>query len=649
MFARVLLLCSLGLCWSLAQADTPIDEVRTLSTGAVPVASDPFTVSSAGTYTLTFTDLGTQLTPAAPLASVHVALTLGATVVGTLNAAGSTQVTLAAGSYVIRVTGDPGNNPGIFSASVTASGTAQPTFAFSSALSAAPSPTPSSVKLIQDTVPSLTVGSSYTAEIADLSFPQALSNLSLVLTPPGSSSIIVVGPGAPVPFTASTASYALFALGDAGTGKSGLYAIRIKSNGTLVYSRLVAIGAVSDLGATQSLATGTATVTSRDLAFPAPLASASVLLTQNTVEAYRSASPGAVAATLGGVYEVFSLASAVGAGGSGVAAIDVKDAAGAVAFTAARGVGVDANGVPLIAVYPVDIVNAGSYVASLTDLQFPATLTASSLAVAQAAALVDKRTGPGSLPVTLTAARSFLLVAASAPTGGSTLQQTTGLVSVKLAPASGAALFQTTQGVGAVFNSRSFLITTAGDYRFTLEDLAFPAPFTELAAIVTQDTTRLGLVFGQGSFDVLKATPGTYFINFLARPDATTKAGTYHLLATTKPADPTITLSSSPVAPASGAAFDLTWTSQNATSCTASSAWSGSKALSGTEHIAALTATLTYTLTCTGVGGSATQSLTVAPAQAASSGGGGSFDLLLLTGLGALGWRRRRTGSPRAA
>ena len=55
----------------------------------------------------------------------------------------------------------------------------------------------------------------------------------------------------------------------------------------------------------------------------------------------------------------------------------------------------------------------------------------------------------------------------------------------------------------------------------------------------------------------------------------------------------------------------MTWSSTNATSCTASGAWSGAKATSGSTSTGPLAATSTYTLTCTGAGGSASQSATV--------------------------------------
>ena len=73
---------------------------------------------------------------------------------------------------------------------------------------------------------------------------------------------------------------------------------------------------------------------------------------------------------------------------------------------------------------------------------------------------------------------------------------------------------------------------------------------------------------------------------------------------------PTVTLSANPTSVASGSSSVLTWSSTNATSCTASGSWSGTKATSGTQS-ASPTSTSTYTLTCTGTAGTANQSVTV--------------------------------------
>lgn len=66
----------------------------------------------------------------------------------------------------------------------------------------------------------------------------------------------------------------------------------------------------------------------------------------------------------------------------------------------------------------------------------------------------------------------------------------------------------------------------------------------------------------------------------------------------------TASLSVSPGSISSGQSATLTWNSTNATSCSASNGWTGSKALSGTEVVSP-TVTTTYTINCTGSGGSA--------------------------------------------
>ncbi len=81
---------------------------------------------------------------------------------------------------------------------------------------------------------------------------------------------------------------------------------------------------------------------------------------------------------------------------------------------------------------------------------------------------------------------------------------------------------------------------------------------------------------------------------------------------------PTVTLSVAPTSITLGQSATLTWSSTNATACTASNAWTGTEAVSGTiSETPAAPGSLSYVLTCTGAGGtaSATATLTVtAPA-----------------------------------
>ena len=70
--------------------------------------------------------------------------------------------------------------------------------------------------------------------------------------------------------------------------------------------------------------------------------------------------------------------------------------------------------------------------------------------------------------------------------------------------------------------------------------------------------------------------------------------------------------SDGPITIAYNYAATLTWTSQNANSCTAAGAWSGAKLTSGSESTGNLTfGSRIYTITCTGPGGSASDSVTI--------------------------------------
>jgi len=86
-------------------------------------------------------------------------------------------------------------------------------------------------------------------------------------------------------------------------------------------------------------------------------------------------------------------------------------------------------------------------------------------------------------------------------------------------------------------------------------------------------------------------------------------------VAVTAAVAPTVSLSLAPTRIAVSGSSTLTWSSANATACTASGSWSGSKATSGSVALTpGSTGTYTYGLTCTGSGGSADGStiLTVA-------------------------------------
>jgi hypothetical protein len=114
---------------------------------------------------------------------------------------------------------------------------------------------------------------------------------------------------------------------------------------------------------------------------------------------------------------------------------------------------------------------------------------------------------------------------------------------------------------------------------------------------------------------------------------------------------PRVTLQANPVSLAYEGSATLTWTSTDATSCTASGGWAGNKPLAGSESTGALRSGSSFTLTCANSAGQsavATVSVAVAeappsaPAPEARRGGGGAVGIWSLVFFGGALLRRSR-------
>ncbi len=123
---------------------------------------------------------------------------------------------------------------------------------------------------------------------------------------------------------------------------------------------------------------------------------------------------------------------------------------------------------------------------------------------------------------------------------------------------------------------------------------------------------------------------------------------------------PTVSIAVNPTSITVGQSATLTWSSTNATSCTASGAWTGSQATSGTLQVApAAASNNTYTLICDGTGANTTataaatlevQAAPVAATPPAHSGGGalGLNAVLGLLLMAAMRMRRQQLQGRRA-
>ena len=196
------------------------------------------------------------------------------------------------------------------------------------------------------------------------------------------------------------------------------------------------------------------------------------------------------------------------------------------------------------------------------------------------------------------------------------------------------------------------------------------------SAVLTWSSTHATSCTAAGAWSGTEAISGTLTVTPTAAGTSTytltcTGAGgsaqaSAALTATAAAAAPTVSIAASPSSISVGQSATLTWSSMNATACTASGAWSGSEPTSGKlPQTPAAAGTLTYTLTCTGSGGAsaaASASLEVAAAPPASTitafsgrAGGGSlggsslWGLVLLLALRVARARRARRALPWSA
>jgi hypothetical protein len=146
-----------------------------------------------------------------------------------------------------------------------------------------------------------------------------------------------------------------------------------------------------------------------------------------------------------------------------------------------------------------------------------------------------------------------------------------------------------------------------------------------------------GALASTGSKTVTPTAVGTDTYTIMCANSAGTSQPTSETLTVTgpPPAAPTLTLASSTIV--SGASTTITWSSSNASGCTASGNWGGTLATSGSQTVSPTAAgTDIYTLACSNAAGtspSTSVTLSVTAAPASGGGGGGALGLTTLFGL----------------
>ena len=634
----------LGCANSYAQAP-PLDAVHTVAaaTQGVPV-EETFTTTTAGTYQVTLTDLGaTQLPTPAPLADVALAVTSGDTIVGTpITTAGSLQFSATANTtYVIHVAGAPGTVAGSGAISIQVTGGCTEVCSWQANLAPPPTNPTANLGVLNDTFTVTTAGQ-YQITLTDLQLPQALDTLTVAVAAPGSAPLQTLtttssSTTVSATVTLQAGTYDIFGAGQADSStNAGLYGVTVapSGGGAPIYGNAIPVGAVTAVSnaALTPLAAGSYTLNLADLTYPNALTSLGAAITLNGQSAAQLTATGNKTFTAtASDYHLFAFGIASNSG-QGSYALTLQPSTGSPTISIARAVvppsGKTSSGVATYAYsFDATAASAGTYSLSLADFSFPAQFDALSVVAVQNGAVLGSPLVVSSSPESISPAAGpvSLLVFAEPTTSG-------GLFGLSLT-ASGASTpaFQTTQGVGQLFSVDKVTVTAAGTYKVNVSDLSFPSPFASLAVIVTQGTSAFGNILTSGSFDFTAAAPGDYFVNFIAQPSqGTYDAGTYAIDVSTAPPAPAPTITSfvaSATSVTSGGTVTLNWTSQNATSCTASDGWSGAEGTSGPVTSPAITSSTTFTLTCTGAGGTTSPQSVTVTIKSSGGGGGGSISL----------------------
>jgi hypothetical protein len=636
--ALISMLAGFAVFASAAHADVLLDQANLVAAkGVAPPSEYPFTVATAEPLTITLTDFQTP----APFTSLQLAVTLGDTLVGTsavVTSAASTATVAVpgvAGDYVLHVIGAPAASQGFGSFGVCVAPTSAPTqciaaYSFSGNIETPNTASTTATSTLNTNFTS-TVAGNYTVTLTDDVFPAALQSLSAGIFQ-GSTPISVAipaGSATQVTLAAGTSYQLLVAATADATLTAGLYGVQITDpNGATVFNRTLPVGTMPASTLVNTTAAQSLSLTLTDFDYPAPLAHEGVAVTSGSTSLAQLTAPGTLAnfAAPGAVLEVWQYT--VAAAQPGVYSVSLSNGTQSL-FSTTQVVNPTAATTQESYAFVVNLPAAGAYNLVANDFQFPVVLQSISATVAQnGSALTVDSSGN----FNAAAGYAIVVVQVTPASSGSSIFG----VSVQTGGTSPQLVFEQTQEVNGTFNAQTLNVTSTGDYDFTLTDLLFPSKFADLSAVVSQGSQVLTKIYSSGGSSgpaTINLAPGQYVLTIVTSPNtssglpSTQNYGLYSIVAAS--AAPTITFTSSPTTVTGSQTVQLSWSTQDATACTASgsSEWSGSEPVSGTLNVT-IAATTTLTLTCTGNGGSSSQSLTITAAASNVKLGGG----------GALGW-----------
>jgi hypothetical protein len=393
----------------------------------VGTLNDSFSVSTAGSYQVTLTDL--QL-PTALSTLTSAMLAQGSSTLLANLVTGSAPNPLVATAtvslqpgivYQIVAGGESGAvNAGLYGVNVSPAGGGAPVYTNTIPVGAVTSVGK----------PALTAAS-YTLSFADLAFPSALSQAAAAVTLNGQPVAQLSATGTSAPFSASATPYQVFALGLPASGGQGSYTLSVQPvSGTPVLNIARAVSdPASNIFAYSFDSTTTSEAYTLDLAdfgYPASFASIQAAAVQagailpgssNNSTTNSLSGSGSLAITPAAgpisllVFAQPAPAATAGASAAGLFGIDLTETgAGAPAFQTSQGVG------QLFSVQTATVSSGGAYQAVVTDLGFPANFANLAVIVTRGTSKIGSIFGGGTLPFNATGG-DYLINFVAQPSG----------------------------------------------------------------------------------------------------------------------------------------------------------------------------------------------------------------------------------------
>jgi hypothetical protein len=651
---NLLLLTAVCLFAAGARAAALPDQVTLVSDSAVAgnpaPAAQTFVVTAGGSYTVTLTDLSSSISMP-PMQSLGLAVATSSGTALQMSAAGASSAVLQPGSYTLQVLASAASGSfGAFSVQVAPTSGGAALVSYSGAVG----PPSGALATGQSTLVtqfSIANTGPYTLTITDYKFPAALGSLKLIAVQHGVANAAIPfnmdisKPGGTTSTNPSVpaGTYDLFvvAMGGAATS-AGLYGLVLSggSPSAVVQSWVEPVGKLPAPASFTVSSAGTVNLLFGDLGYPKALRTLQAVVIQGT-NVFESApgtpyTGGSVAVSFqptAGPAQLYAWAQPDATAGQGAYAAYLYDSShNTVADIAAPVLDSSHFGYA----YSSTLAAAGSYQLSLNDFYTPVAFSKLSAVAVQRGAALATLGSAGSTTFSASAAGAVSIVVFPVLMSANS----NSLFSLAVADPSNTVIYQTTQGVGAAYNSLQVTISTPGAYVLKATDLGFPANFSTLAVIVTSGQSAVGTIFGSNKLFFNVAAAGTYVANVLAQVGAGVDYGLYGLNVAAAPPSPVISLNPSAASVASGGSATLTWSATNATSCAASAtptstSWSGTVATSGSQSTGMLTADTTFSLSCSGDGGTTGASTQVA-IQSSSGGGKGGGGTLTVADLLAL-------------